>query len=103
MTNQSQVALLLAVSEREELFNMFDEVFSSDNYHKVLMTFEEGMQYVDIAEELEIGEGTVSRAFEELEEFGLIVDDGEGRAHAIPILKHPMIQYHYWKDVVGDE
>lgn len=93
----------MAISEREELFTMFEEMFSSENYHKILMTFEEGMQYGEIAEELDVGTGTISRAFEELEEFGLIEDGEDGRTHALPILKHPMIQYHYWKDVVEDE
>lgn len=104
MQDASQEGLLLAIAERENLFEMFDEMFSSENYHKVLMSFEEGKQYADIMEELDIGKGTVGRAFNELEEYGLIAEDEDGeRHHTLPVLTHPIIQYYYWKDLVGDE
>lgn len=82
---------------------MFDEMFTSDNYHKVLMAFEEGMQYSDIKEKAGVSDGTVSNAFDELEDFGLIENTGDGRSHSLPVLEHPIIQYYYWNEVIGDE
>lgn len=104
MQDSSQEALLLAMAERDTIFEMFDEMFSSDNYHKVLMSYEEGDQYADIEEKLDIGSGTISRAFDELEEHGLLVEDENGdRQHSLPILTHPIIQYYYLMEVIGDE
>lgn len=104
MHDSSQEALLLAIAERDNLFDMFEEMFSSENYHKVLMTFREDETQEDIAQELGVGQTTVSRAFSELEEYGLIKEDSEdGFVHTMPVLTHPMIQYYYWRDVIGDE
>lgn len=96
MQETSQESLLLAIAERDELFEMFSEMFASPNYHKVLMTFESGMKYSEIADDLGIGSGTVSRAFDELEDHGLIREGDDGRYHTMPVLKHPIIQYYYW-------
>lgn len=104
MQGSTQESLLLAIAERDNIFEMFEDMFSSDNYHKVLMSFEEGKQYAEISEDADVSEGTVAKAFKELEEHGLIEKDEEGnRQHSLPILRHPVIQYYYWQDVVGDE
>lgn len=104
MSDSSEEALLLAIGERDNIFEMFDEMFSSDNYHKVLMTFREGKTQSEIADDLGLGSGTVSRAFSELEEYGLIEEgNGDGPVHTMPVLTHPLIQYYYWRNVVGDE
>lgn len=104
MADSTQEALLLAIAGRDDLFDMFEEMFSSDNYHRVLMAFREGMQYADISREAGVAEGTVSNAFKELEDYGLIEKDDDGnRRHTMPVLTHPIIQYYYLKEVIGDE
>lgn len=45
----------------------------------------------------------MSLAFKELEQYGLIEKNDDGRHHTLPVLKHPIIQYYYWKEVVDDE
>lgn len=103
MQETSEESLLLAVEAREELFGMFDEMFSSENYPRVLMAFEEGMSYEELSNAAGVSEGTVSNAFKELEQFGLIGNGEDGRYHTLPVLKHPMIQYYYWNEVVEDD
>lgn len=103
MQDSSEESLLLAIEAREELFGMFEDMFSSGNYHKVLMAFEEEMSYAELSSAAGVSEGTVSNAFNELEEYGLIGIGENGRYHTLPVLKHPMIQYYYWEEVVDDE
>lgn len=103
MHDITEESLLLAVQVRKTLFEMFEEMFSSDNYLKVLIAFEEEMNYAEISEAADVSEGTVANAFGELEEYGLIGNGENGRYHTLPVLTHPMIQYYYWKEVVGDE
>lgn len=99
MSPVNQEALLLAISDREDIFEMFDEMFSSENYHNVLMAYRPGMTNQEIAQELDIVPRTVTRAFNELEEYGLITSDENGqRQHSLPVLTHPIIQYYYWKE-----
>lgn len=103
MQDTSEEALLLAISNRDDVFDMFREMFSSKNYLRVLMAFEEGMSYEEISNAAEVSEGTVSNAFKELEKFGLIGQGEGGRYQTMPVLRHPMIQYYYWNEVVGNE
>lgn len=103
MQGSSEEALLLAIDTRDELFQMFQEMFSSDNYHKVLMAYREGMTYSEISDVTGVSPGTISNAFDELEEHGLLTQGENGRQHTLPVLTHPMIQYYYWEEVVDDE
>lgn len=102
MKRVPQEALLLSIQTKDELFETFDDIFSSDNYHKVLMSFEEGDTFSDVSDKLDIGDGTVSRAMEELEEYGLItIEEGE-RQHSMLVLTHPLIQYYYWEEFIDE-
>lgn len=97
MPTTSQEALLQAINLRGEIFEMFEDMFASDNYHRVLMAYEGGMTYQQISDKADVGTGTVSRAMDVLVECGFILDTDEGKKHSLPVLNHPIIQYYYWE------
>lgn len=103
MSDVSENTLLQAISVREELFKMFDEMFSSENYHKVLMGYDSEKTYSEVSEEIGVATGTISSAMEELQEFGLIEDTDNGYEKTMEVLDHPIIQYYYWEEVVENE
>lgn len=103
MAETTEEAVLLALESRTELFESLNEVLSSDNYLRVLMALEEGMNQSEIAEEIGVGGATVSRAVGELLEYQLIKETENGYAKSLPVLGHPMIQYYYEKEVLNNE
>lgn len=103
MSDVSEDVLLQAINVREDLFQMFDEMFSSENYHKVLMGYDPEKTYAEVSEDIGVATGTISSAMDELQEFGLIEDTENGYEKTMEILDHPIIQYYYWEEVVDNE
>lgn len=103
MSGTTEEAVLLALETRNDLFESFYEMLSSENYVRVLMATEEGMTQSDIAEEIGVGQGTVSRAFSELKDYELITEADDGYKKSLPVLDHPLIQYFYETEVLNGE
>ena len=99
----SEEAVLLALGNREELFDSLYEMVSSDNYVKVLMAVETGETQGDIADKIGVGQTTVSRAISELIEFELVVETDDGYERTLQALGHPLIQYYFHNEVIGDD
>lgn len=103
MSETSEEAILLALDTREALFDCMYEMLSSDNYVRVLMALEEGKSQTEIAEEIGLGNSTVSRAITELQEYELILETDNGFKKALSSLNHPMIQHFYKTERLNNE
>lgn len=93
----------MALGNREDLFDSLFEMLSSENYVEVLMAAEPGMTQSDIANEIGVGSGTVSRAMTELRDYGLIEETEDGYEKVLPSLGHPMIQHFFRTEVLDNE
>jgi len=103
MSDASEEAVLLALDTREELFQSLYDMMSSDNYVEILMAVKLGKTQSDLAEEVGVGTGTVSRAMNQLEEFGLVEEGEDGYEKALSALEHPMLQHYFYEEVVVDD
>lgn len=103
MDETSEQAVLLALETRNELFDSLNEMLRSENYLKVLMALEPEKDQNQVAEEISVGQSTVSRAVKELLEFQLVEEVDDGYKKTFPVLDHPMIQYFYEKEVLNNE
>ncbi|GAB3679675.1 hypothetical protein GCM10028857_01370 [Salinarchaeum chitinilyticum] len=103
MSNVTEEAVLLALDTRDDLFDSLYEMLSSDNYVRVLMALEEGMTQTEIAEEVGIGNATVSRAISELQEYDLVEEADSGYRKTLASLNHPMLQHFYETEVLENE
>lgn len=103
MSETSEEAVLLALETRGELFNSLYDMLSSDNYVKVLMAISEGKTQTQIAEEIGVGNATVSRAITELMDYELVMEAENGWKKSLPVLDHPMIQYYFEKEVLESD
>lgn len=95
--------MLLALETREDLFESLYEMLSSDNYVRVLMALEEGKTQAEIADDVGVGRGTVSRAVSELKEYDLIEETDDGYSKTLSALNHPMIQHFYETEVLNSD
>jgi len=82
---------------------MFDEMFSSENYHMVLMGYDSEKTYAEISDEIGVATGTISAAMDELQEFGLVEETNNGYEKTMGVLDHPIIQYYYWEEFVEND
>lgn len=103
MPETTEEAVLLALDNRQEMFDSLHNMLRSDNYVKVLMSLEEGQSQTEIADEIGVGNATVSRAVRELLEYELIEEAENGYRKSLPVLDHPIIQYFYEKEVLNNE
>lgn len=103
MSPISEESVLLAIDIREDLFEALSAMLSSDNYLRVLMALEETKSQTEVAEAIGVGGSTVSRAVRELLENDLIEETENGYRKKLRVLDHPMIQYFYDKEVLGNE
>lgn len=99
MPKTSEEAVLLALNTREELFESLQEIISSDKRLNVLMALEEGKSQQQIADEVGVGNSTVSRAIEEFEDYDLINSTDNGYGKTLTVLDHPIIQHYYDTEV----
>lgn len=103
MTETTEEAVLLALETRDDLFESLYDMLSSDNYVMVLMAIEEGKIQTEIADDVGIGGGTVSRAVAELKEYDLIEETDDGYKKTLSALDHPMIQHFYETEVLNSD
>jgi predicted transcriptional regulator len=103
MSEVSEEAVLLAIDTRHDLFDSLYEMLSSDNYVRVLMALEQGKSQTEIADDIDTGNSTVSRAITELQEYELIEETDNGFKKSLSSLNHPMIQHFFEKERLNDE
>jgi DNA-binding MarR family transcriptional regulator len=103
MSEMTEEAVLLALETREDLFESFYEMLSSDNYVEVLMAVENGKKQKEISKEVGISSATVSRAISELEEYELIEETDSGYKKTLTALDHPMSQHFYESEVLDSD
>jgi uncharacterized protein YerC len=103
MNETSEEAVLLALETRDALFESLYDMLSSDNYVKVLMGLEEGKTQTEIADDVGVGGGTVSRAVRELKEYDLAKETDDGYKKTLSALDHPIIQHFYETEVTDGD
>lgn len=102
MTNTTEEALLMAIENRDDLFESLEAMLTSDNYLKALVHWKPEQTQQEIADRAGVGRATVSRAEREFKELGLIEENEEGEEKTLPVLDHPLLQHFFEEEYLND-
>lgn len=88
-------AILNALDNRESIISSLKNLLSKENYIKVLLYWEQGLSQSEMAKKADVGQATVSRAKNRLEELDLLEEGEEGLTASIEVLNHPLVRESY--------
>jgi DNA-binding transcriptional ArsR family regulator len=103
MERTSEEAILLAIANRETLFDILSEVISTDDRMAIFASTVVGKTQGEIAEEADVGQSAVSEAMGDLQESGLVEEVDDGYRKTLPCLDHPLFLRLFEEEVLADE
>lgn len=99
---KDEAALLIALQMKEELFALLEEVIKTEQRKKVFIEIEPGLSQGEIGERASVNQGTVSRAINAFEEFGLVKEVDDGYKKTLECMDHPLMSYLWKNEVLED-